>query len=251
MEELHTILAYESSPKIIQKKDSFNFSIDSTIISFFAVNDKKRFGKIIDLGSGTGAIPLFMSLLTGSKEIYGIEIQKEIADMSRRSITLNNLEERIKIIDGDIKGISKMFDTSIFDLAISNPPYFRIEDTKDKNDIESLSIARHEIRITMEDIIKEAKTLLKDNGSLVMIQRTERFLETIELLKKYGLSLRRVRFVFPKQDKESYVFMFEAKKSPKIMGLKIESPLYIYDNDDYSEEIKRYFHYGENDEKNE
>lgn len=244
MDKINTILAYESSLKIIQKDDSFNFSTDSTILSFFAKECVKG-GKIIDLGSGTGAIPLFMSMFSKDK-IYGVEIQKDIAELSKRSVELNHLESQIEILNDDICGISKKFNPSEFNLVLSNPPYFRLEDSKLKNDNEALLIARHEIKVTMEDIIKEAKTLLKDNGSLCMVQRTDRFLETIELLNKYGFALKRLRFVYPKMGKESHIFLFDSRKTKRNHGLKVLEPLYIYnENDDYSDEIKEMYHYGE------
>ncbi|MCR5741253.1 MAG: tRNA1(Val) (adenine(37)-N6)-methyltransferase [Gammaproteobacteria bacterium] len=249
MEEIHNILGYETSLKIIQKKDSFNFSIDSTILSFFA-KPNYRCESIIDLGSGTGAIPLFMSILSKAKKIYGVEIQKDIYDMSLRSVKLNNLEDRITIINDDINGISKKFNTSSFDLVTSNPPYFKLNEKSLINESDYLSIARHELKITMEDIIKEARTLLKDNGSLIMIQRCDRFQETLSLLNKYNFSLKRLRFVYPKPNKDSHIFMFDARKKGGETGLKILEPLYIYkENDEYSDEILEYFHYGEEDEK--
>lgn len=244
MDNINTLLAYNSSLKIIQKDDTFNFSTDSTILSFFA-KDSVRSGKIIDLGSGTGAIPLFMSMFRKDK-IYGVEIQENIALMSKESIKLNNLESQIEILIDDIKGISKKFNPSEFNLVLSNPPYFRVEDTKIKNENEALLIARHEVKITMEDIIKEAKTLLKDNGSLCMVQRSDRFLETIFLLNKYGFTLKRLRFVYPKPNKESHIFLFDARKTNKTHGLKVLEPLYIYNkNDDFSDEMKEMYHYGE------
>ena len=244
MDNINTLLAYNSSLKIIQKDDTFNFSTDSTILSFFA-KDSVRSGKTIDLGSGTGAIPLFMSMFRKDK-IYGVEIQENIALMSKESIKLNNLESQIEILIDDIKGISKKFNPSEFNLVLSNPPYFRVEDTNIKNENEALLIARHEVKITMEDIIKEAKTLLKDNGSLCMVQRSDRFLETIFLLNKYGFTLKRLRFVYPKPNKESHIFLFDARKTNKTHGLKVLEPLYIYNkNDDFSDEMKEMYHYGE------
>jgi len=244
MEEvINTILAYNNSPKIIQRKDAFNFSIDSTILSFF-VDIKKKVDKILDLGSGNGAIPLFLSLRT-TKPIIGIEIQKDLVDMANRSIAINHLESQIKVMEGDIKGISKQLGLSSFNLIVSNPPFFKIETSPSLNESEYESIARHEIKITMGDIIKEASLLLKDNGSLVMIQSTDRFLETLDLLKENNLIIKRLRFVYPRDKKDSYVFMFEAVKNGKSHGLKVMEPLYIFDKDDYSKEVLSYFHYHE------
>ena len=113
-----------------------------------------------------------------------------------------------------------------------------------------MSIARHEILITMEDIIREASYLLKDGGSFTFVQRTERFIETLDLLKKYNLSPKRIRFVYPKMDKESYIFLIDARKNGSDHGLKFLAPLYIYSEDgDYSKEILSYFHYGEENEE--
>ena len=250
MEEIHNILGYEDSLKIIQRKDAFSFSIDSTILSFFA-KIKRGTGKIMDMGCGNGSICLFMSLFT-KNQIIGVDIQKDMVDMARRSVKLNHLENQITILEKDIKGISKEFNQSEFGMVISNPPYFTKDETEILNKNDYLTISRHEVLITMEDIIKESRSLLKDGGSLVMIQRCERLEETIILLNKYGLNLKRIRFVYPKPDKEAYVFMFEAVKKASPHGLKVMEPLYIYkDNNDYSDEIISYFHYGENkDEKN-
>ena len=248
MERVNTILGYPESPKIIQNDDTFNFSIDSTILSFFA-KPNKRTKKIIDLGSGTGSIPLFMSLFTNA-EIFGVELQEKLAMMSIMSVKLNNLDNQIKILNRDIKGVSKIFNPSDFDMVLSNPPYFKAGEVKDINDTKEIAIARHEICVTMEDIISESKVLLKDGGSLCMVQRTERFLETIDLLNKYGFSIRRLRFVYPKANKESHIFMFDARKTKIKSGLKILEPLYIYDkNDNYSEEVRNYFFYKKEDEE--
>ena len=248
MEEIDTILAYKDSLKIIQEKNSFSFSIDSTILSFF-VDIKKKTNNIIDLGCGNGVIPLFLSMFT-DKKIYGIEIQKYSFSRALRSVELNNLSNQITILNDDIKGISNKLGKDSFGLVVSNPPYFKTNDSSFKNDEECLSIARHELLITFEEIIKEANLLLKEGGSFSFIQRTDRFLETIDLLKKYHFSIKRLRFVYPKCGKESYVFMMDATKRGKEDGLKVLEPLYIYDGSDYSTEVLSYFHYGEKDEKN-
>src|SRR5574344_392305 len=125
MEVINTILAYESSPKIIQRDDAFSFSIDSTILSFFA-KIRKRTGKIVDLGTGNGAIPLFLSMFT-DKPIQGIELQEDLVDMARRSISLNHLEPQIEIIEGDIKGIHNTIGRETYGMVIANPPYFKEE----------------------------------------------------------------------------------------------------------------------------
>ena len=193
MEEIDNILGYEGSYKIIQDKDAFSFSIDSTILSFFC-DIEPREKNIIDLGTGNAIIPLILSLRT-DKKIYGIEIQENVYDRAKRSIELNHLDDRITLINDDIKNLKNLFKQSSFSMVVSNPPYFRIEDSKHKNDNLEEKYSRHEYLITLEDIIKESSYLLTDGGSLNLVQRTDRFIETIDLLKKYRLVPKRIRFV--------------------------------------------------------
>ncbi|MCB9498272.1 MAG: tRNA1(Val) (adenine(37)-N6)-methyltransferase [Bacillales bacterium] len=248
MEEINTILGYEDSLKIIQNKDNFRFSLDSTFLAFFT-EIKKKTDRIIDLGSGNGAIPLFLSMFT-TKPIFGIELQEEVALMAKRSVELNNLENQIKIINGDIKNIKDYFLSDSFGLVLSNPPYFKVNHTSSLNEKEEISLARHEITVTMEDIVKASFYLLKEGGTLSMVQSTDRFSETIFLLKKYNFYIKRLRFVYPSKGKESYIFLFDAGKRVKEQGIKILEPLYVYnDNNEYTDEVKAYFHYGENNGK--
>ena len=248
MEEIDNILGYKESYKIIQERDEFSFSIDSTLLAFFC-DIKLRETRIIDLGTGTGIIPLILALRT-NKEIYGIELQEKAFDRASRSVKLNNLEDKIKIINEDIKNLDSIFKPSSFSTVLSNPPYFRLDETELKNENENLKNSRHETLITMEDIISKASYLLKDKGSFNMVQRSERFLETIELLKKYRLIPKRIRFIYPKKGKDSYIFLIDARKNGKDHGLTILEPLYIYkENGDYSDEIIEYYHYGENNDK--
>ena len=246
MERIDNILGYKESYKIIQESEEFNFSIDSTILSFF-LDIKLRESRIIDLGCGNGIIPLLLSMRT-NKEIYGIELEKSSYDRASRSVKLNNLDNQIKIINDDIKNLTSLFKPSSFSLVVSNPPYFRLNDTALKNDNENLKNARHETNITMEEIIKISSYLLTDGGSFNMVQRSERFLESLELLKKYRLVPKRIRFIYPKKNKESYIFLIDSRKNAKEHGLKILDPLYIYDEDgNYTKEVLEYFHYGEKD----
>ena len=248
MEEIDNILGYKESYKIIQERDEFSFSIDSTLLSFFC-DIRLRETRIIDLGTGTGIIPLILALRT-NKEIYGIELQEKASDRASRSVKLNNLEDRIKIINDDIKNVNNIFKPSSFSMVLSNPPYFKLDETELKNENENLKNSRHETLITMEDIISKASYLLSDKGSFNMVQRCERFLETIDLLKKYRLVPKRIRFIYPKKGKDSYIFLIDARKNGKDHGFKILEPLYIYkENGDYSDEILEYYHYGENNEK--
>lgn len=248
MEEINTILAYESSLKIIQEKNTFSFSIDSTVLSFF-VNIKAKTKKIIDLGCGNATIPLFLSLFTKA-HITGVEIQESAYNRAIKSVSLNNLDNQIEILNKDIKDINKIVGSNKFDIVISNPPYFKINDESLRNKNDELTIARHEVKVNIDDIVKEAFYLLKDMASLYLVFRTDRFLELVDILNKYHFSIKRLRFVYPKPNKDSYIFMIEAVKNGSSLGLKILEPLYIYEeNGDYSKEILDYFHYGEENEK--
>ncbi len=249
MEEIHTILAYPTSPKIVQNKESFPFSVDSTILSFFA-EIKSKTGRIIDLGSGTGIIPLTLSLMT-KLPIDAVEIQSNLCDLLNKSISLNHLENQITVLNEDIKDIHKKIGHSKYGLILSNPPYFKVNKESLINKFESKSISRHEVLITMEDIIKEASILLKDGGSFTMVQSTDRLLETIELLSKYRLYPKRLRFVYSKKNQDSYIFLLDASKNVSKDGLKIYEPLYIYDESgEYSKEILSYYHFKEENEEN-
>jgi len=248
MEKIDTILAYKNSLKIIQDKDAYSYSIDSCLLSFFIKLKKKEKG-IIDLGTGSGAIPLYLSMFTKSK-IYGVEIQEDASIRAKRSVELNKLTNQIEILNMDIKDLPEIFPKHSFSIVVSNPPYFRLNDTALKNANPSLLIARHEVLINMEDIIKVASYLLIDGGSINLVQKTDRFLETLELLNNYRLTPKRVRFVYPKMKKDSYIFLIEAVKNAPTHGFKIEEPLYIYnEKSEYSKEVLEYFHYGEENEE--
>ena len=199
----------------------------------------------MDVGCGNGSICLFMSLFT-KNQIIGVDIQKDMVDMARRSVKLNHLENQITILEKDIKGISKEFNQSEFGMVISNPPYFTKDETEILNKNDYLTISRHEVLITMEDIIKESRSLLKDGGSLVMIQRCERLEETMILLNKYGLNLKRIRFVYPKINSECNHILIEGIKDGSEGSLRILPPLYVYKEDGkWTEEVLKIYNYEE------
>ncbi len=244
MERIDNVLGYEKSRRIIQDSSEFSFSIDSTILSFFAPITSRMDG-IIDLGTGNGIIPLLLSYRT-DKKIIGIDIQDSVLDRAKRSVSLNALDGKIKIIKCDIKKVNEFFKKDSFSLVLSNPPYFRLVDSKDKNDNETVRNSRHETLITMDEIIKSAHYLLRDGGSFSMVQRTERFIETLDSLKAHHLIPKRVRFIYPKEGKDSHIFLIDARKNGKVQGFEILEPLYIYDKDgEYTKEIKDIFHYKE------
>lgn len=247
MKKIVNLLGYEGL-KIIIDPSIFNFSTDSTILADF-VNIKFKDKNIIDLGSGTGYIPLYLTLKT-TAHIYGIEIQKDIYDMFVESIKINNLEDRITPIHDDMKNIKKYFSPSSFDVVVTNPPYYK--DMSKINNNEYKSIARHEISITFEDIAYIAKYLLKDGGTFAFVHMPERLFELVDTLKKNNLEPTRLRYVYSTTNKEeAELILVETRKNGKPNQLKILQPLYIKDEDnDTTEELLKIYNFkGDADEK--
>ena len=221
--------------KIIQNEKEFCFGMDAVLLSDFA-KDIKQNSKIIDFGTGTGILPILLSGKTENTEIYGIEIQEKMAEMATRSVKLNKLENRIKIVNEDIKNLKNIFENNKFDVVITNPPY-KINNTGLKNENEGKLISRHEVKCNLEDIIISAKDMLKDKGVFYMVHRPERIVDICELLRKYKIEPKIIRFVYPKKEKEANLILIKAVKNARKF-LKIEKPLIIYEeNGEYTEEI--------------
>jgi tRNA1Val (adenine37-N6)-methyltransferase len=233
-----------SNLKIIQDEKRFCYGIDAILLSKFV--KIKKGNHVMDLGTGTGIIPLRLYSLSNSEKIIGIEIQKEVAEMANRTIKLNGLEDRIEIINMDLKDIPLNFQRATFDVITSNPPYMK-NGTGIINPDESLSISRHEIKCTLEDIVKVAKYLLKDKGRLYLVHRPNRLVDIIWTTRKHGLEPKTLRFVHPKIGKKPNLLLLECIKGGNA-ELKIGKPLIVYnDNGGYTEEIyKIYGIYKEN-----
>lgn len=241
MEEvINDLLGYDGL-KIIQRPDMFNFSLDSTLLADF-VKPLAKTKKIMDLGTGNAPIPLFLSLKTNAS-ITGVEIQDESYDLAKRSVELNNLQDRITILHDDIKGLSKKFENSEFDIITCNPPFFKYTETSHINKNDYKTIARHEVLITLEEIIIEVKRLLKTKGSFCMVHRTERLEEIVMLLNKHNFSIKRLRFVYQKHGDDSYTVLVDASNNGS-KGLKLLEPLYVHEGNEYTDEIKKIFRYG-------
>jgi len=224
--------------KIVQDTDYFNFSLDSVLLVNFC-NIRKNY-KIIDICSGNCPIPLMLENKVNNK-IYSVEIQKEIYELGKESIKINNLEDKIELLNMDAKELTNEFETDTFDLITCNPPYFKLEDKSIKNDNDIKSNARHELLITLEDIFKISRKLLKNNGKLVMVHRTERLNEIIELSKKYNLEIKRLQFIYPRINEESNMIIIEAHKNGK-SGLKVLPPIIVHDQEgNYNKEINEMF----------
>ncbi|MBS9776265.1 MAG: tRNA1(Val) (adenine(37)-N6)-methyltransferase [Fusobacterium sp.] len=229
--------------KIIQRSDFFNFSIDSLLISEF-LNISKNTKKIVDLGTGNAAIPLFLSkkINLQNLKIYGIEIQKVSADLAKRNIEINGLSETIQIIYDNMKNYLKYFTKGSVDIVVSNPPFFKVnENSNFFNEKESLTIARHEIEITLEELIEISFNLLKDRGYFYLVHRADRLSDILNLLKKYSLEAKRIKFCYTTSEKNAKIVLIEAIKNGK-SGLTILPPLVINKkNGEYTDEVLEMF----------
>ncbi|MHC0039245.1 tRNA1(Val) (adenine(37)-N6)-methyltransferase [Pseudoneobacillus sp. C159] len=228
--------------RIIQSPSVFAFSLDAVLLSKFVYVPIQK-GKMIDLCSGNGVIPLFLS--TRSKaDIVGIEIQERLYDMACRSITYNRLDSRIKMIHGDIKEISHRLGHGKFDVVTCNPPYFPTPSQDEINENEHLAYARHEILCTLEDAIKASSQLVRTGGKVAFVHRPGRLMDILSLMRQYKLEPKKIQFVYPKQGKEANTLLIEAIKNGR-SDLKILPPLFVYkDDNDYTEEVKKIL-YGE------
>ena len=225
--------------KIIQKKDGFCFGIDSVLLSDFA-KDIRNNAKVIDLGTGTGILPILLCAKTNLSQIIGIEIQKEIAEMAERSCKLNNLQEKFKVINSDINCLTGKISFNEFDSVIMNPPYMKLNTGK-INVNEKKLISRHEITASLEDFINISYKLLKDKGSLYIVHRPNRLTDVCSLLRKYKLEPRLLRFIYPKEHAEANLFLIKAIKNGGSF-LKIDKPLYVYKkNGEYTDEILKIY----------
>lgn len=224
--------------KIIQNSQKFCFGIDAVLLSDFA---KVKSGeKVLDIGTGTGIIPILLTAKSKGSIFYGLEIQEESAEMAERSVKMNNLCEKVKIIHGDIKNAKDLLEYGSFDVVTCNPPYM-IERHGIINEDEPKTIARHEVKCTFEDIVSKTSKLLKANGRFFIIHRPFRLVELFSTLTKYGLEPKRMRMVHPYIDKEPNMVLIEALKNGK-PRLITESPLIVYEkNGEYTEEIYRIY----------
>lgn len=229
--------------RIIQSPSVFSFSLDAVLLARFAYLPIQK-GKIIDLCSGNGVIPLLISKRTKAS-IIGVEIQKRLYDMALRSIQYNHLENQIQMVHDDIKNMPEKVGNAKFDVVTCNPPYFITPPQSEKNVNEHLAIARHELLCTLEDAIMVSSKLLRQGGKASFVHRPGRLLDIITLMRKYRLEPKRLRLVYPKQGKEANTLLVEGIKDGK-RDLKILPPLFIYNGENqYTEEIEEIL-YGKN-----
>lgn len=221
--------------RIIQSPSVFSFSLDAVLLARFASIPISK-GNIVDLCSGNGVIPLFLSARTKAK-IIGVEIQERLYDMAVRSIKYNGLENQIEMVYGDVKEIPPIIGIEKFDAVTCNPPYFLAHEKSDKNVNEHYTIARHEVLLTLDEAILSASRLLKQGGKAAFVHRPGRLLDIVTSMRAHRLEPKRIRFVYPKYGKKANTLLIEGIKDGK-PDLKILPPLYVYDeNNQYTAEV--------------
>lgn len=241
MKQIHELLGYENI-KIVQDDEMFCFSVDSMLLADY-IKPSNKTKKIIDLCCGNAPIPLFLTLKTKA-HITGVEIQKEVYELGIESININHLDNQITLINDDLKNIYKKIGANSFDIVSCNPPYFKYNESSNINKNDFLTIARHEVKATLEDIVSEAKKLLVDGGSFYIVHRCERLPEIINVFSSNCFAIKNLRFVYPKKEsKEALFVLIEARKN-KNPGIKILKPLYIYNSkNEYTKEVKNIFNF--------
>lgn len=224
--------------KIIQNVEGFCFGVDAVLLSDFA--DVKRNNRVLDIGTGTGIIPILLAGKTQAKSIAGLEIQESMAEMAIRSVDLNDLQNRVQIIHGDIKKYSEYFSKSSFDVVVSNPPYTN-KGCGLVNPQDSKAISRHEILCNLEDVVSAAASLLVSGGQLAMVHRPERLADIICCMRNNGIEPKYMRFVHPKPYKKPNMILIKGNRGGK-PELKVLEPLYVYNSDGtYSDEINKIY----------
>lgn len=224
--------------RIIQNPKGFCFGVDAVLLSNFI---KLKNGETaVEFGTGTGVIPILLSGRKSFKKISAFEVQPEVADMARRSVKLNGLEDRIEVIEDNLKEARKYIEPATVDVVFSNPPYMSTEGGI-KNSHTMKTISRHEVLCTLEDIIREASKLLKFKGRFYMIHRPNRLVDILTLCRQYNLEPKEIRMIQPYSDKKPNIFLVMCSKGGN-SDLKFMDPLIVYEKDGrYTDEIHRIY----------
>lgn len=232
-------LVYYDNLKIYQDTDMFSFSLDSVLLPNF-VTLRTKDSKIMDIGTGNAVMPLILTTRTKAK-IEAVEIQEKAYKLALRSVKLNEKENQIEVINADINELYKEIQNDSYDVVICNPPYFKYTGDSRTNESNHKTIARHEIHLDIERLVKVSKKILKNNGILGLVHRPERLAEIIIEMKNNNIEPKKIRFVYPKKEKAANILLIEGVKNGK-PGLKILPPLYSHEeNGEYTEEILKYF----------
>ena len=229
-ETINHILGHEALA-IIQRPDMFNYSLDSVLLAGFAsvTNDTH---KVIEFGSGFAPVPLLLVYHHPHIHVSGLEIQPSVADIARRNVALNQMEDSIEIINEDINKAFEIYGNQSFDMVVSNPPFFKYDSKSNVSPSVYKSIARHEVSITLEDIVIQSKKVLKQKGKLVLVHRSKRLGEMMRLLHANQFGIKRMRFVHPKETQPSQMVLIEAHKASND-HIHVESPIIVHQGEGY------------------
>ena len=220
--------------RIIQNSKGFCFGIDAVLLANFT--RVKKNAKLVDLGTGTGIIPILLAGKSSACKIIGIEIQDEVAEMASRSVKLNQLEDRVEILNVDMKDAVGVLGKGQMDLVVSNPPYMHSNGLINENDKKAIS--RHGLKCDIEDVIRVASDLVKPNGKFFMVNRPNRLVDMLAIARNYKLEAKRIRFVHSRVASAPKMVLIEYVKSAK-PEIRVLSPLYIYNEDGtYTDEVK-------------
>ena len=211
--------------EIIQDPDKFCFGVDAVFLSDFA--RVKPGETVLDMGTGNGIIPILLSAKTQGRKFTGLEIQQDTAEMARRSVLHNHLEDRIEIVTGDIKEAAEIFKPAFFDVITINPPYM-LADHGLRNPDSARAVARHEVLCSLDDILRESMRLLQDKGRFYMIHRPFRLTEIMIKMNHYKIEPKRIQFIYPHIDREPAMMLIEGVRGAK-PRVTVEPPIIIYD----------------------
>lgn len=227
--------------QLIQSPTIFSYSLDAVLLAHFANIPIKK-GNILDLCTGNGVIPLMLTTKTNA-QIVGLEIQERLANMAKRSVILNELEKQISIIEGDLKDTQQDLKQSFYDIVTCNPPYFATPNKNEHNANEYVTIARHEVHCTLEDVVKACKLYVKPGGKVALVHRPNRLVDLMTLFRQYKLEPKRLQFVYPKEGADANIVLLEGTRDGKA-GLTMLPPLKIYEEDGTYSEKAREIIYG-------
>lgn len=227
--------------KLLQKKDGFCFGVDAVLLSHFAQVSKNSV--VIDLGTGTGIIAVLLAAKKEPRLVVGLEIQPDIAEMAERSVRLNKLDDKVRIVQGDIKNAVKLFGASSFDAVVTNPPYME-KGGGLLNPADVKAISRHEILCTLEDVVSTAAKLLRPGGKFSMIHRPQRLSDIICHMRNFGIEPKQLRLVHPSPGKKPNLVLISGARNGN-PELRVQEPLYIYDSfGHYTKEIDEIYEKG-------
>ena len=238
MEVINDLLGYDNM-KIIQNTDMFSFSLDSVLLANF-VSLNKKIERVLDIGCGNAPIPLILSTKTNAS-ITGVEIQPLVYDMAKRSVSINNLDDRIDIVNDDINNYADSIESDSFDVITCNPPFFKVNPDSNFNDSEYKVIARHEVKLDLNQLFKISRKLLKNGGVVSVVHRPDRLIDIISVMRENNIEPKRLRLIYPKVGRECNMILIEGSKNGN-SGLKILPPLITHNEDgSYTDEVLNYF----------